>query len=273
MSTSRSKRSRAIGRSQPNPNDRSITFSSDEQREKFDKFLEKTFEPTRFITTPTLTKLHVLDGVRTMFRNIGWAGLFDIAKGYYLRPTAEFLSSLCAMIAAPIDDTFGPTDHLTGYNPTIFWCQITRLREYVPKYSKSSSIIHPVFRVAHRILASIISNVMATNVSYTIRALLSTTQITNSLTSLSLSNMDWSLSVITGPDPRANEPIHAPAQEHEHPPPPPVDYAQYHQTYQERFSSLDRQLAEIRDDVNYIATGLAEHSSNFEDFRTEQHGR
>ncbi|KAL4573115.1 hypothetical protein LXL04_019910 [Taraxacum kok-saghyz] len=62
---------------------------------------------------------------------------------------------LCAIISTPTDDTFGPTDHLTEYNLAILWHQITRLREYVPKYSKSSSIIHPVLRVAHRILASI----------------------------------------------------------------------------------------------------------------------
>ncbi|KAL4587302.1 hypothetical protein LXL04_000171 [Taraxacum kok-saghyz] len=167
MSASRSKRSRATFRGPQNPNHRGITFSSDEQRDKFDKFLEKTFEPTRFISAPALTQLHILDGVRALFQNIGWGGLFDIAKGYYLKPTCEFLSSvhladegmqfrlvsrdyhmsydqLCAIISAPTDDTFGPTDNLTGYNPAIFWCQITRRREYVPKFSKSSSIIHPV---------------------------------------------------------------------------------------------------------------------------------
>ncbi|KAL4557198.1 hypothetical protein LXL04_035370 [Taraxacum kok-saghyz] len=314
MSTSRFKCSRATTRSQPNPNHRGITFSSDEQREKFDKFLEKTFEPTRFITTLALTKLHVLDGVRTM-------NALSIGES---RLPYDIRSALCHDRRST-DDTFGPIDHLTGYNPAIFWCQITQLREYVPKYSKSLSIIHPVLRVAHCILASIMiprhetSTVSSAELrllwsmthtfdtkpnfgAYLARRLSTTSPTTKGnicggglvthyrigilhhshfvinnsnrqLLDLVEPITDWSLSVITGPNPRADEPIHAPTQEHENPPPPHVDYAQYHHTYQERFSSLDRQLADICDDVDYIATGLAEHTSNFEDFWTEQRGR
>ncbi|KAL4588606.1 hypothetical protein LXL04_001498 [Taraxacum kok-saghyz] len=356
---------------------------------KFDKFLEKTFEPTRFISTPALTKIHVLDGVRTLFHNIGWAGIFNIAKGYFQKPTAEFLSSvylgdegihfrlasrdyhmtydqLCAIISAPTNDTFGPTDHLTGYNAAAFWRQITRLREYVPKYSKSSSIIHPVLRVAHRILASILfpchetSTVSSAELqllwcmthtfetkpnfgAYLARRL-STISPTSkgaicvgglvtlistavgadgpdlgdsdfippayltfdSLESMKLfktkrdgflwvlhhthfiinesnrhllalaepvTDTDWTLSEITGPDLRADEPIHAPAPEQERPPPPPHDYVHYHQSYLDRFSSFDRQLADIRDDVDYLTTGLVEQTSIFEDFRNEQRDR
>ncbi|KAL4573116.1 hypothetical protein LXL04_019911 [Taraxacum kok-saghyz] len=86
MSTSRSKRSRATARSQPNPNHRVMKNARNSINSS------RNVEPTRFITTPALTKLHVLDGVRSLFQNIGWAGLFDIAKGYYLKPTTEFLS-------------------------------------------------------------------------------------------------------------------------------------------------------------------------------------
>ncbi|KAL4591667.1 hypothetical protein LXL04_004637 [Taraxacum kok-saghyz] len=386
MSASRSKRARATVRAPQNPNHRGITFSSDDQRDKFDKFLEKSFEPTRFISAPALIQLHILDGVRALFQNIGWGGLFDIAKGYYLKPTCEFLSSvhladegmqfrmvsrdyhmsydqLCAIISAPTDDTFGPTDNLTGYNPAIFWCQITRLREYVPKFSKSSSIIHPVLRVAHRILASIMfprhetSTVNSAELqllwcmthafdikpnfgAYLTRRLSTTSptskgnicvgglvtligsavgvtfenhdyipstyltfesfesmelfktkrdghlwilhhthfKVNNSNRHLldladPITDTDWSLSEITGPDPHADDPIHAPAQVQDHPPSPPHDYAHYHQSYLDRFSSFDRQLADIRDDVDYLTMGLVEQTSIFEDFRNEQRDR
>ncbi|KAL4587301.1 hypothetical protein LXL04_000170 [Taraxacum kok-saghyz] len=103
--------------------------------------------------------------------------------------------------------------------------------------------------------------------SYIIPILLSTIRITTSLTWPILSPTQIE---ITGPDPHADEPIHAPTQEQDH---PPHDYTHYHQSYLDRFSSFDRQLADIRDDVDYLTTGLVEQTSIFEDFRNEQRDR
>ncbi|KAL4573117.1 hypothetical protein LXL04_019912 [Taraxacum kok-saghyz] len=185
---------------------------------------------------------------------------------------------LCAIIFAPTDDTFGPTDHLTGYNPAIFWHQITRLREYVPKYSKSSSIILPILRVAHCILASIMlpRHETSTVSSAELQLLWCMTHTFDTKSNFG-AYLARRLSTST-PTTKGNICVGGlvtliTSVEHEHLPPPPVDYAQYHQTYQEHFSSLDRQLADIRDDVDCIATGLVEQTSIFEDFRTEQRER
>ena len=182
MSSSRAntKRSRTAARAPPaNPNHAGMVFSGEIQMTKFDQFFTKKYQPTRFCDTDALDELGILEGVRTLFRNIGWAGILEIYNAYYERPTVEFLSSvylaeggmhfrlmnqnchitydeICHIIEAPTENTFGPDiDHLDGYNPATFWNRITRQQSYVPKECKSAMIIHPVLRIAHRILASV----------------------------------------------------------------------------------------------------------------------
>ncbi|CAI9271040.1 unnamed protein product [Lactuca saligna] len=120
-----------------------------------------------------------LDQVKTLFRNIGWHGLLRVHELSYKVPTAEFLSSVYldhgilsfrlmnqdyeisldqinAIVGAPTENTFGPTDPIQGYFDLTWWTQLTRLHPYVSSAAKASSLIHPMMKVVHRIIASLV---------------------------------------------------------------------------------------------------------------------
>ncbi|KAL4575945.1 hypothetical protein LXL04_012032 [Taraxacum kok-saghyz] len=63
---------------------------------------------------------------------------------------------ICAIIGAPTDNAFGLNDSVPDYEPLAFWTQITGQPNYDASRARASHIIHPVLRVAHRIIASII---------------------------------------------------------------------------------------------------------------------
>ncbi|CAI9294566.1 unnamed protein product [Lactuca saligna] len=67
------------------------------------------------------------------------------------------LEQINAIVGAPIENTFGPNDSIHGYRDLTWWTDLTYLHPYVSSSGKDSSIIHPVVKVAHQILASLVS--------------------------------------------------------------------------------------------------------------------
>ncbi|KAL4557200.1 hypothetical protein LXL04_035372 [Taraxacum kok-saghyz] len=137
-----------------NPNHMGVRFSNNTQREKFESLLTRKQMMQKFADENTLTD-------------------------FYRKPTLEFLSSvnldhgvlqfrvmnqtyeinedeICAIIGAPTENAFGPNDSVPDYEPLAFWIQITGQNTYDASRARASLIIHPVLRVVHRIIASII---------------------------------------------------------------------------------------------------------------------
>lgn len=150
------------------------------QEGKFESFLQRGHAIQKFAHVPSLKELHIYKQVQTMFRNIGWHRLLKVHKLSYKVPTAEFLSSVYldygilyfrlmnhdykisldqinAIVGAPTENTFGPTDLIRGYFDMTWWTQLTQLHPYVSSAAKASLLIHPVIKVAHRIIASLVS--------------------------------------------------------------------------------------------------------------------
>ncbi|CAI9294231.1 unnamed protein product [Lactuca saligna] len=122
----------------------------------------------------------VQQGKLESFLKRGWHGLLRVHELSYKVPTAEFLSSVYldhgilyfrlmnqdyeisldqinAIVGAPTENTFGPTDPIQGYYDMTWWTQLTQLHPYVSSAAKASSLIHPVIKVAHRIIASLVA--------------------------------------------------------------------------------------------------------------------
>ncbi|CAI9263093.1 unnamed protein product [Lactuca saligna] len=150
------------------------------QQGKLESFLKRGHAIQKFAHVPTLKELHVYNQVKTMFRNIWWHGLLRVHELSYKVPTAKFLSSVYldhgilyfrlmnqdyeisldqinAIVGAPTENTFGPTDPIQGYYNMTWWTQLTQLHPYVSSAAKASSLIHPVIKVAHRIIASLVA--------------------------------------------------------------------------------------------------------------------
>ncbi|CAI9296437.1 unnamed protein product [Lactuca saligna] len=97
----------------------------------------------------------------------------------YKVPTIEFLSSLYldhnvlhfrlmnqdhalsidqinSIVGVPTENTFGPNDPILGYSDLTWWTHLTRKHPYVSSSAKASSLIHPVMKVDHRIIVSLV---------------------------------------------------------------------------------------------------------------------
>ncbi|CAI9276650.1 unnamed protein product [Lactuca saligna] len=67
------------------------------------------------------------------------------------------LDQINDIVGAPTENTFGPTDPIQGYYDMTWWTQLTQLHPYVSSAAKASSLIHPVIKVAHIIIASLVA--------------------------------------------------------------------------------------------------------------------
>ncbi|CAI9280726.1 unnamed protein product [Lactuca saligna] len=67
------------------------------------------------------------------------------------------LDQINAIVGAPTEHTFGPTNPIRGYFDMTWWTQLTQLHPYVSSAAKASSLIHPLMKVAHRIIASLVA--------------------------------------------------------------------------------------------------------------------
>ncbi|KAL4570143.1 hypothetical protein LXL04_025794 [Taraxacum kok-saghyz] len=162
-----------------NPIHMGVQFANDIQREKFESLLTRKQLTQKFCNKSSLIDIHISSQIQRLFQNIGWENLLDGLWSSYRKPTLEFLSSvnldhgvlqfrvmnqtyeinedeICAIIGAPTENAFGPNDSVPDYESLAFWIQITGQPNYDASRARASHIIHPVLRVAHRIIASII---------------------------------------------------------------------------------------------------------------------
>ncbi|CAI9274441.1 unnamed protein product [Lactuca saligna] len=61
------------------------------------------------------------------------------------------------VVGAPTENTFGPKESIPGYSDLTWGTDLTHLHPYVSSSDKASSIIHPMMKVAHQILDSLIA--------------------------------------------------------------------------------------------------------------------
>ncbi|CAI9275944.1 unnamed protein product [Lactuca saligna] len=66
------------------------------------------------------------------------------------------LDQINAIVGAPTEHTFGPNNPIPGYNDLTWWTDFMRQLPYVSSSSKASSLIHPVMKVYHKIIASLV---------------------------------------------------------------------------------------------------------------------
>ncbi|CAI9302867.1 unnamed protein product [Lactuca saligna] len=123
---------------QPNPAHGGVVCLGPIQEGKFESFLQWGHVTQKFAHVPSLKELHIYKQVQTLFHNIGWHGLLRVHELSYKVPTTEFLSSVYldhgilyfhlmnqdyeislnqinAIVGAPTENTFGPTDPIRGY--------------------------------------------------------------------------------------------------------------------------------------------------------------
>ncbi|CAI9290493.1 unnamed protein product [Lactuca saligna] len=67
------------------------------------------------------------------------------------------LDQINAIVGAPTENTFGSTDPIKGYFDLTWWTQLPHLHPYISNAANASSLIYPVMKVAHRIIASLVA--------------------------------------------------------------------------------------------------------------------
>ncbi|CAI9289101.1 unnamed protein product [Lactuca saligna] len=118
----------------PNPIYGCMVCSGPIRVAKPEAFLQRTHTINKFAHVPSLHELHIYNQVHTLFWNIRWQGLLQLP---------------------PLENTFGPNELLSGYSDLTWWIDLTHQHPDVSSSAKASSLIHPVMKVAHRIIASL----------------------------------------------------------------------------------------------------------------------
>ncbi|KAI3690178.1 hypothetical protein L2E82_48153 [Cichorium intybus] len=160
-----------------------VEFMDHAHRTRFEGLLERQFMAQKFAHIDSLRELSILNEVQTLFQNIGWDNMLNLNAPSYARPSREILSSLAfennvlsfrlanrslSIHVDQIAELVGQ-DTAGTFDPYAFrarradndvlrrgWSAITSNQVYHPSSAKASSIIHPVLKVAHRILASVV---------------------------------------------------------------------------------------------------------------------
>ncbi|KAI3721760.1 hypothetical protein L2E82_32778 [Cichorium intybus] len=178
---SRDRASSSRQRSDSPPRINGVRFSDYSQRDRFVALQEREVVSQNFICVDTLQDIGVFDGIQTLLNNLGWGTLMNTTAPTYRILTLEFMSSvfldhgelnfrlcneprsltrnqICQFINSPTNNTFGPDrrNRQEDLNSNAFWNNITGIDRYVARTAKASSIIHPVLKVLHRIVASIL---------------------------------------------------------------------------------------------------------------------
>ncbi|CAI9290949.1 unnamed protein product [Lactuca saligna] len=143
----------------------------------------RAIRPTKFYHKKSMKKLGVHDGVYHLFIKLGWRGFLRLCDRTYEEPTMEFLSTY-----ARDDDTKVLTFQLKGehhrltyeeldsimgiddpfrispqnqeyqdflrYPDANFWMQISGLATFNPSRQRAKHIVHPCWRIAHRVLTT-----------------------------------------------------------------------------------------------------------------------
>ncbi|CAI9276718.1 unnamed protein product [Lactuca saligna] len=114
----------------------------------------------KFVDIQALKDLHIYKGVQKLFKNIGWEGLLNLHAVSFQTPMLELLSSITFDYQTHLL-TFRLLNQTHQFHADILCDMIgapkARRDIYTAKgTAKASSIIHPVLKVAHRIIASLL---------------------------------------------------------------------------------------------------------------------
>ncbi|CAI9284283.1 unnamed protein product [Lactuca saligna] len=147
----------------PNPAHGGVVCLGPIQEAKLEAFLQHNHTIQKFAHVPSLRELHIYKQVHTSYKV----------------PTTEFLSSVYldhgvlnfrlihhdyaisldqinAIVGALTENTSGPNDPIEDYSDLFWWTHLTHLHPYVSSADKASSLIHPMMKVAHRIITSLV---------------------------------------------------------------------------------------------------------------------
>ncbi|CAI9262718.1 unnamed protein product [Lactuca saligna] len=181
MSTSRKRSATARGKAPvraQNAEPNISRFRDAKATENYNRSLPTKVASTKFVCKPTLISLGVLEGVTQLFRNIGWENLQNLMAHTYKLPTRDFLADcgldserkraafqllgdrahidfarINEILSLPSSNTFESFDSLHAeFNYETFWTEITGGIFSCAGRNKSTSIVHPCLRIAHRIL-------------------------------------------------------------------------------------------------------------------------
>ena len=164
------------------PNRHDIYFATNVEYARYLSYDSKPIYNSKFLKTGVLKALHMQTEVTRLFKNIGWEKLLTLKprKGY-IRPTLEFLSTLTGShrhgrisfraygvphhvtidtISSPVHTAtrgmFCFDSDVHDFTPRSFWRTIAHDDPYDAGKAKASRIIHPVLKMADRILASLL---------------------------------------------------------------------------------------------------------------------
>ena len=163
------------------PNDLNTPlFATREQAELYASFRNRGIYSTKFYHRPTMESLGLHTGVNSLFEHVGWEGFLTLEAKTYAVPTKEFLATLevddetrqlsFRLRSQPHTITYDRLNSMMhtpteGYieisNPATLdtiipdhWSVITIKDNYEPRREKSTSIVHPCWRVAHRMASA-----------------------------------------------------------------------------------------------------------------------
>ena len=143
----------------------------------------RAIRPTKFYHKKSMKKLGVHDGVYHLFIKLGWRGFLRLCDRTYEEPTMEFLSTyardddtevLTFQLKGEhhrltyaeldsimgIDDPFRISPQSQEYQDFLrcpdanFWMQISGLPTFNPSRQRAKHIVHPCWRIAHRVLTT-----------------------------------------------------------------------------------------------------------------------
>ncbi|KAI3686631.1 hypothetical protein L1987_80311 [Smallanthus sonchifolius] len=112
-------------------------------------FKEREFYNTKFAHVKSMEELGVLDGVKKLFDNIRWCTLKTMSYTLFKKNCVLSMDTICQMINAPIEDTFGPDDSThANFHAEKFWKSITTISKYETSHLKASQVIHTSMKLA-----------------------------------------------------------------------------------------------------------------------------
>ena len=161
-----------------------IIFQQEVFQKRFHAIKSKVFLNTKFVDNNVLKSLFVQTEVKKLFKNIGWEKVLEsrVHEGFR-RPTIEFLSTLrkgaadayiefymyntyhrlsmealCSIVHKSSRNNIVAQNQLfpRAFSAATFWLQISNETQFTAGKAKASRIVHPVLKMAHRILACVL---------------------------------------------------------------------------------------------------------------------
>ncbi|CAI9268023.1 unnamed protein product [Lactuca saligna] len=163
--------------------DGNLTLTSAQSREFKSNLQKRAIRATKFYHQDSMDQLGLDHHLQQLFFHIGWHQFLDLSARTYKQPTIEFLSTYARNDTARVLTfklqgrqhrlKYKKLNKIMGtydiYNSDIyshqwsqfkslpnveFWTQITSLPKFNPSHQNDPFIMHPCWRIAHRILST-----------------------------------------------------------------------------------------------------------------------